>query len=83
MMLTCREATRLASERLDHKLPALERMGLWLHLAMCRHCKAFVRQLRFLRDAVRRHGDAALETGQEQLPEEARDRIKRALESGR
>ena len=81
-MLSCKEDTRLASERLDRKLPALERMGLWLHLAMCRHCKAFVRQLRYLRDVVRRHGDAGLDSGPERLSEEAKDRIKRELGTG-
>ena len=43
--LTCREATRLLLERENRPLGALERLGLRLHLGVCRMCTRFNGQL--------------------------------------
>lgn len=52
-MLRCREVTRLiASEELVDA-GWLSRMGAWLHLAMCRHCRGYARQLRAIGSAAR------------------------------
>lgn len=60
MMLTCREVTRLISQREDRKLAFGERVALRLHFAICRGCRNVNAQLKFLRLAVRnlsRHGE--------------------------
>jgi hypothetical protein len=54
MMLTCKEATRLASEGLDRRLGLAERVALRLHLAICDGCSNFKKQVAFLRKAMRR-----------------------------
>ena len=52
-MLTCREATRLMSEAQDRELETSERLSLRLHLLACRGCRAYRRQMDFLRSACR------------------------------
>ena len=47
----CRQASRLQSEALDHKLPVLQRVGLRIHLLLCKWCRRYGKQIRFLRDA--------------------------------
>jgi len=52
-MLRCREVTRLhASDELE-RATFMTRMGVRLHLAMCRHCRRYVRELRRIGEAVR------------------------------
>lgn len=53
-MLTCREATRMMSEAQDRPLTPGERLSLRMHLLICRGCRAFDRQMDFLRAACRR-----------------------------
>lgn len=52
-MLSCRETTRLVSQRLDRELAFGERVALRLHLAICLGCRRAQRQMAFLRKAVR------------------------------
>jgi hypothetical protein len=54
MMLSCKEATRLISQRQDRALSLGERVLLGLHLAICDGCRAVSRQVDFLRRAVQR-----------------------------
>lgn len=51
MMIHCRKATELLSAAQDRPLATSERFALRLHLALCRHCRTFSRQLDLLRDA--------------------------------
>ena len=53
-MLSCREATRLLSQREDRRLSYGERIKLHLHRGVCTACSRFSRQLAFLRQAVSR-----------------------------
>jgi hypothetical protein len=55
--ITCKQAHRLLSERLDRPLAGAERWRLWLHLRFCEMCSRFERQMDFLRAAVRRLGE--------------------------
>jgi hypothetical protein len=52
MMLSCKETTRLLSQREDRKLAFGERVALRLHLAICDGCRNASAQFRFLRRAV-------------------------------
>jgi predicted anti-sigma-YlaC factor YlaD len=45
-MMSCREVTELASQYVDRDLPIAKRMAIRMHVAMCAHCRRFVRQLR-------------------------------------
>ncbi len=54
--ITCRQAHRLLSERLDRPLEGPERWRLWLHLRFCDLCSRFEQHMGVLRAAVRRLG---------------------------
>ena len=80
-MLTCKEAVRLISEGLDRHLPWPARLGLKMHLLMCRRCSAYGRQLRGLTRLFhfRFAETRSTERSDETLAPETRERIKTAL----
>lgn len=47
-MHSCKRATELMSQRLDRELSGHERLGLRLHLMMCRHCRKCDSQFKLL-----------------------------------
>jgi len=84
-MLRCREISQLVSQSMDRDLPWRQRMHVWMHLAMCRLCAGFARQLRVLRRAAHDHperlvGDPSKPAAV--LSQDARQRIKAALHNG-
>ena len=50
--LSCREASRLMSAKLDRDLSTLERIGLRLHLSICDACPKVIRQFDLMRRSV-------------------------------
>ena len=76
-MLTCKEISKLVSESLDRELPLRQRMAMRLHLMMCAMCRAYEKQTHLLRNAMRTYG----RQNNEKLPEESRQRIKKAISS--
>ena len=82
-MLSCRQASQLLSQSLDRRLSWQERTGLRLHLMICDVCRRFGRQLLIMRKAVRLLVSDAEHDRQIRLPDEARERIARMIESGR
>jgi hypothetical protein len=44
-MMTCQAVSTLISGDEVHEAPLARRMGVWLHLMMCSHCRRFRRQL--------------------------------------
>ncbi|WP_291991579.1 zf-HC2 domain-containing protein [Candidatus Accumulibacter sp. ACC003] len=52
-MLTCREVTQLLSQAHDRPLSVLERLRLQLHLAFCKGCANFKKQMQYLHAACR------------------------------
>ena len=75
----CREASRLQSEALDHPLPPAQRFGLRVHLLLCRWCRRYGKQIRFLRQAAHGHPDSLAQAIPEELSSEARARLKQSL----
>ena len=55
MLISCKDASRLISQMQDGELPLRRRLAVRLHLLFCDACRRFVRQLRFLRAAMRRY----------------------------
>lgn len=45
-MLSCREVTERSSDYLDRRLGLRERLGMALHLMICRACRAYLEQVR-------------------------------------
>jgi len=76
-MFNCKEITRMVSESMDRNLPVHQRMGIRIHLLMCKFCSRYRRQLFFIRETLRLHTDQ-IEDVQPSvtLPPETRDRIK-------
>lgn len=58
-LLSCKEASQLASQGLDRRLGFAERVALRLHLAMCRGCRNVADEMAFLRKAVTRLAERA------------------------
>jgi hypothetical protein len=52
-MMTCKEVSTLVSMEHLEEAPRARRMAVRLHLMMCRHCRAFRRQLRIIGDVAR------------------------------
>jgi len=79
---SCKEATRLMSEQLDHPLTIPQRILLKFHLTMCAGCLRFNRQVRLLKQICGQH-----EHPEDELPSpytstlstETKDRIKSML----
>jgi hypothetical protein len=80
--LSCRDASRLASESLDRDLGRMERLALKSHLFICVACRRYLRQLLLLRQALQ-HAAPRLAAGPSlvgaRLPDDVRARIKQAL----
>ena len=81
-MLSCKGVTRLLSESMDHSLPLGKRVGVRLHLLICKFCARYKRQLLLIRETVgyivtteEKPGEPPRET----LSEEAKGRIRQAL----
>jgi len=83
LLPSCREASRLQSEALDKELSFPRRCGLALHLMVCKWCRRYGRQVRFLRDAAHEHPENLSEAVPQKLSAEARERIRQRLQSGR
>lgn len=54
-MPSCREVTRLNSQRFDRPLSVRERLAVWLHMQGCQACARIFAQLRFMRKTMRRY----------------------------
>jgi len=57
-MMTCKEVSILVSRGEVANASTVTRIGAWMHLAMCRHCRAFRRQMALIGRAARLVGAA-------------------------
>jgi hypothetical protein len=78
---SCKAATRLQSVALDRRLTLLERLGLRFHLVFCKWCHRYGRQIQFLRSVAGEHAHDDQHAPPQGLSLEARERIKRRLQS--
>ena len=79
LMPTCRQVARLQSDALDRRLSLSKRFGLRLHLLLCKWCRRYGKQIRFLRRAAHEHSDELNEAAPRHLSAEARKRLKRNI----
>ena len=59
LKLSCKDASALLSQAQERALGPYERFRLRLHLALCDGCSNFLRQLQFMRTAIRRYRDSS------------------------
>jgi len=79
-MFNCKAVTRMVSGSMDRKLPFYQRMGIRMHLLMCKLCSRYRRQLLFLRETIRLQAASSEEIESAiVLPPGARERIKRSI----
>jgi predicted anti-sigma-YlaC factor YlaD len=45
-MLNCKQLTELVTDYLEHKMSLRDRLRFQMHLGMCRHCRAYLRQMK-------------------------------------
>jgi hypothetical protein len=81
LSMDCRQATRVQSEQLDRPLPRTTRFGLGLHLLYCKWCRRYGKQVNFLHEASHEHQEKLAEISPKGLSDEARERMKRRLQS--
>lgn len=79
--MTCRDAFRLTSQRMNGPLKPIDSLRLRLHLLVCGICRLFPAQFENLRQWVRccHHEEVPDTKVSETLSREARDRIKKSL----
>jgi hypothetical protein len=76
---SCREATRLQSRAMERPPGFRQKIGLRIHLLLCRWCRRYGRQIAFLRNAAHEHSDKMVEPVPQKLSDEARERIRQIL----
>ena len=77
----CREATRLQSEAMDRPLPLRKRIGLKIHLVLCRWCRRYGKQIGFLRSVAHEHEKHEETLPSQTLRPEVKERMKQRLKS--
>jgi hypothetical protein len=81
-MLSCKDVTKLLSESMDRSLPLGKRVGVRLHLLICKFCARYERQLLLIRETARRLAATVEAPGESfggTLSEEARERIRKSI----
>ncbi|MDO9031676.1 MAG: zf-HC2 domain-containing protein [Hydrogenophaga sp.] len=53
LMRTCKEVTALVIAREDRELPLAEQLALRMHMAICKACPTFERQVMTMRNAMK------------------------------
>lgn len=76
---SCRQAVRLQSAALDVKLSSSQRLGLRIHLWVCKWCRCYGSQIGYLRAASRHEPKSDERLPVRTLSPEARERISRRL----
>ena len=77
-MLACRDITELVTSYLERDLTLWDRLRFQLHLGMCRHCRAYVRQMKA---TIRLSGSLPPEPPDPEVEAELIDRFKDWLDS--
>ncbi len=84
MMLSCKDVTQLISRSMDTSLPVGKRIGVRIHLLICRFCARYEKQLLLIRETVRSivaEEETPEGVSKELLSEDARGRIRQSLRS--
>jgi hypothetical protein len=75
----CRQAADLISEATDRKLSPVDRLGLLLHLLICRACRAYRHSIRLLGDLMRTAAENPPASDGSGLSDAAKNRIAQKL----
>ncbi len=78
-MRSCKDTARLLSDSRDQHLPFMTRLGLRMHVMMCRFCRRYDHQLDVIETVVASYATSAEEMHPATLSPDARARIKESL----
>jgi predicted anti-sigma-YlaC factor YlaD len=78
---TCKQAARLQSDALDRRLSLSQRVGLRIHLFLCRWCRRYGQQIAILRVIGKRCAEDQDHLPADTLSAEAKERIRRRIEA--
>ncbi len=81
-MLSCKEVSELVSESLDRRLTLRQKLNLWMHLAMCKLCTRFRKDIVYLDSQTRtliHEAPGVMMDPKVELSSEAKTRIARKL----
>lgn len=53
-MLTCQEVTEVVTDYLEGRQSLMQRLRFQVHLGMCRHCRAYLKQMKTTVDTIGR-----------------------------
>ena len=51
-MLSCKQMTELVTDYLEGRMGLADRMRFQMHLGMCKHCRAYLRQMKVTIEAL-------------------------------
>ncbi len=70
----------MVSESLERKPPFYQRMGIRIHLFMCKFCSRYRKQLLLIKEVLTRYNESDFPKDVfEPLPEKAREKMKHVL----
>lgn len=72
LMRPCKEVAALVIAREDRRLPLREQVALRLHMAICKACPNFERQVLTMRNAMNSWRNYSEDEGQKPEPKEVR-----------
>lgn len=76
-MMTCKQVSTLVSAGELGHASVRQRVSVWIHLAMCRHCRAFRRQLDFIGRVARGAAKADEAEPRDGFEDDLVDRLRR------
>lgn len=59
-MLTCQEVTEVVTDYLEGRQSLVQRLRFQVHLGMCRHCRAYLKQMKTTVDTIGRLPNEAI-----------------------
>ncbi len=81
-MLSCKQISQLVSDSFERELGFWERAQLKLHVLMCKMCAGHKRDLEQLREMIKSKLNSDVDAeGSERLAPEARERIRKVIDS--
>jgi predicted anti-sigma-YlaC factor YlaD len=70
-MLTCQEITELVTDYVEGRMGLADRMRFQMHVGMCKHCRAYLRQMKVTVAALGKLPDDAA------MPDDVRDELRK------
>jgi predicted anti-sigma-YlaC factor YlaD len=69
-MLSCKEITELVTDYVEGRMSLADRMRFQMHLGICKHCRAYLRQMKAMVAVLGKVPDHAV------MPEAVRDELR-------